>query len=132
MYMETTMTANKSKIAICADTTDANEAVSDRFARCQFYAVYNHTDLSFEFIENKAKDEMSGAGTKAAKQISTLGVEVALVPEVGPKAYSALEAFDIDVFQYQKGMSVRDAIYAYYAKELEVITGPNTNSKHGH
>jgi predicted Fe-Mo cluster-binding NifX family protein len=125
------MTVTKNMVSICADSTDENGFVSDRFARCNFYSVYNHEDLTFEFIENEAKDEMSGAGGKAAKQISSLGVQVALVPEVGPKAYAALEAFDIEVFQYQKGTSVRDAIYAYYAKQLKPITAPNTKSKHG-
>lgn len=125
------MTVTKNLIAICADAADENKSVSDRFARCNFYSVYNHEDLTFEFVENDAKEEMSGAGGKAAKQISSLGVEVALVPEVGPKAYAALEAFDIEVFQYLKGMSVRDAIYAYYANQLKPITAPNTTSKHG-
>ncbi len=125
------MTASKNVIAICANSANENDTVSDRFARCNFYAVYNHEDLSFEFVENSAKDEMSGAGGKAAKQISSLNCQVALVPEVGPKAYAALEAFDIEVFQYQKEMSVRDAIYAYYAKQLNPISAPNTNSKHG-
>lgn len=130
--MVITMTASKNMISICANSANENDLVSDRFARCEFYAVYNHQDLTFKFIANDAKDEMSGAGGKAAKQISTLGVEVALVPEVGPKAYAALEAFDIEVFQYQKGMTVRDAIYSYYEKNLNPITAPNTASKHGH
>jgi predicted Fe-Mo cluster-binding NifX family protein len=87
--------------------------------------------LSFTFFENLAKEEMSGAGGKAAKQIADLGVDVVLVPEVGPKAYDALEAFDVEVYRYGKNnYSVRDALYEFYENKLAKVTGSTTKGKH--
>ena len=118
MIMVKIMNTKHLKIAICANTKDPESDVSSRFARCEFYGIYNHEKLEFEFFNNEAKNEMSGAGGRAAKQISDLGVSAVLVPEIGPKAFTALEAFGIEIYRYDKVYSVRDAIYDYYEKKL--------------
>ena len=118
------------RIAICADSEDIEQAVSNRFARCNFYALYDFDSKTFSFTNNEAKKEMSGAGSKAAQVISELNAEVVLVPEVGPKAYTALNAFDIDVYSYQKGSSVKETVYQFYENKLEKVTGPTTKGKH--
>ena len=124
------MNIKHTRIAICANTEDPESNVSNRFARCEFYAVYNHETLEFDFEENKAKNEMSGAGAKAAKQIYDLGVTAVLVPEIGPKAYEALEAFEIEVYRYSQTYSVRDAIYDYYEKKLQRVLASTKSGKH--
>lgn len=124
------MQSKHTNIAICADSQDPTSNVSSRFARCEFYGVYNHKTLAFKFEENKAKNEMSRAGARAAKQIYDLGVTAVLVPEIGPKAFEALEAFDIEVYRYEKTYSVRDAIYDYYDKKLEKVTSSTKIGQH--
>jgi predicted Fe-Mo cluster-binding NifX family protein len=118
------------KIAICANDTNPESNVSSRFARCEYYALYNHETLDFTFHKNIAKDEMSGAGGKAAKQVSELGAEVVLVPEVGPKAFDALEAFEVGIYRYKKDYSVRDAIYDFYDKKLNEVLASTKKGKH--
>ncbi len=119
------------KIAVCADEQNTESIVSDRFARCNYYCVYDHEILDFSFIENLAKEEMSGAGVKAAKMISALGVKAILVPEVGPKAWDALEAFEIEVYKYNnKEYTVRDAVYEYYEKRLPKLFSSSRRGKH--
>ncbi len=118
------------KIVICADDTSPESTVSSRFARCEYYALYNHETLDFEFHKNQAKDEMSGAGGKAAKQIAELGAQVVLVPEIGPKAFKALEAFDVLIYRYKDSYSVRDALYDYYEKNLGRVLASTTKGKH--
>lgn len=124
------MNAKVTKIVICANNTNPESSVSNRFARCEYYALYNHETLEFTFHKNSAKDEMSGAGGKAAKQVSELGAEVVLVPEVGPKAFDALEAFDVEVYRYSEECSVRDAIYAFYEKKLDKVFASTKKGKH--
>lgn len=126
------MSVNKeSLIAICAEEENPESLVSSRFARCNYYTVYNHKTLDFTFFENTAKAEMSGAGGKAAKQIADLDVKVVLVPEVGPKAYTALEAFGVEIYQYsKKPQSVRDALYEYYENKLPKLTASSKEGKH--
>jgi len=125
------MSTNKTKIIICANDANAESMVSNRFARCNFYTLYNHEDLSFSFTENQAINEMSGAGGKAAKQIASLGAEVVLVPEIGPKAFDALEAFGIEIYRYgNKDYTVRDALYEYYENKLPKLLASTTRGKH--
>lgn len=124
------MDTRHKKIVISSSTNDADGLVSSRFARCEFYTLYDHNTLSFSYVENHAKDEMSGAGAKAAKQIAAMEATVVLVPEIGPKAYDALAAFDIEVFRYTKSCSVRDVIYDYYEQKLTKLTTSSTKGKH--
>ena len=124
------MNTKHTRIAICADTDNSNSDVSSRFARCEFYAVYNHETLEFDFEENNARNEMSGAGAKAAKQIYDLGVTAVLVPEIGPKAFEALTAFEIEIFRYSQTYSVRDAIYDYFEKNLQRVLVSTKSGKH--
>lgn len=124
------MDTKYSKIAICANDTNPESTVSSRFARCEYYAIYSRESLTFDFEKNTAKNEMSGAGGKAAKQISTLGVEAVLVPEVGPKAFDALEAFEIDIYRYKSEKTVRDIIYDFYEKKLDKVSSSTIKGKH--
>lgn len=122
--------AKYTKIVVCANDTNPESNVSNRFARCEYYVLYNHETLEFTFDKNTAKESMSGAGGKAAKQVSEMGAEVVLVPEVGPKAFDALEAFEVEVYRYNKEYSVRDAIYDFYDKKLQKVTTSTTKGKH--
>ena len=106
------------KIAICASDSNTESLVADRFARSDYFAVYNSEDLQFTFFDNPAKNEGSGAGGKAVKVLGDLDVEIVLVPELGPKAIDALKAFEIKSFQYKQGETVRDALYSYFEKKL--------------
>lgn len=124
------MDTKYTKIAICANDTNPESNVSNRFARCEYYALYDHETLTFTFHPNTAKNEMSGAGGKAAKQVSEIGAEVVLVPEIGPKAFDALEAFEIEVYRYKKEYSVRDAIYDFFDKKLEKVVTSTKQGKH--
>ena len=118
------------KIAICADTSDFEGKVADRFARCDYYAIYDHEKLHYEFLENKAKNESSGAGNKAAKILADLDVDCVLVPEIGPKAFDILNAFDIKAYRYQKNKTIRNVLYEYFDKQLALIDTPKPKGNH--
>lgn len=113
------------KIAICAKTTDELGLVASRFARAEFYIIYDNDNLTFTAIENPAINEGSGAGGKAVKALSDNDVEVVLGPEVGPKAFDALKAFEIKAFNLGDSVTVKDAIYAYYENKLVETTSPH-------
>lgn len=115
-------------IAVSATSNSPKAKTSDRFARCDCFALYRHENNSYEFIDNIAKEESGGAGAKAAKFLGDHDVNVVLVPEVGPKAYDALHAFDIAVYRYNLNDTVIDAIHEFYANKLPQLT---TATKHG-
>ncbi len=118
------------KVAICCNDTNPESNASDRFARCEVFAIYDHTTLEFSFHINTAKDEMSGAGAKAARVLQKLDVDVVLVPEIGPKAYEALEAMDIEVYRYTNKHTARDVLYEFYENKLGKVTGHTKQGKH--
>ncbi len=118
------------KIAICASDNNPESLVADRFARADYFAVYNSEDLQFSFFDNPAKKEGSGAGGKAAKILGDLDIEVVLVPELGPKAIDALNAFEIKSFQYKQGETVRAALYSYFEKKLPEMLDASVKGKH--
>ena len=106
------------KIAISSTGNTEQSIVSDRFARAEYFIIYDHDTLKFNTVLNPAKDEGSGAGGKAVKVLADLGVDVALVPELGPKALEALKTFEIRSYQYPREKNVREVLYMYFEKKL--------------
>lgn len=118
------------RIGICASNNKPESIVSDRFARANFYAIYDSETLKFSFYENPAKDEGSGAGGKAGKVLGDLNTDIVLVPELGPKAIDALRAFEIKSYQYKQGITVREALYEYFEKKLPELLESSVKGKH--
>lgn len=117
-------------VVICTETNSQDKPVSERFARTNYFCLYDRKLDSYTFYVNTAKEEMSGAGGKAVKQLSTYNTDVVLVPEIGPKAYDALNAFELKAFQYPKDSSVKEAIELFYKGELKEVSAPSTIGKH--
>lgn len=117
------------RIAVCAQEASEFSPVADRFARAEYFVIYDHSTLSFTPIENDAKDESGGAGGKAVKLLNTHNVDVVLSPEVGPKALEALKAFEIEAYNYKHATTIKDAIYLYFEHKLSPILVPH-DKKH--
>lgn len=118
------------RIGICASNETTDSLVADRFARAEFYAVYDSETLQFKFYNNTAKFEGSGAGGKAVKVLGDLEVEIVLVPELGPKAIDALKIFEIKSYQYEQGKTVREALYEFFEKKLPELLESSVKGKH--
>ncbi|MCD6482388.1 MAG: NifB/NifX family molybdenum-iron cluster-binding protein [Candidatus Izimaplasma sp.] len=118
------------KIAISSMENNEHSKVSDRFARSEYFIIYDHDSLSFTSVENTAKSAGSGAGGKAVKILGDLGVEVVLVPELGPKALEALQAFEIKSFQYPREKTVREVLYLYFEKKLPELFNSTSKGRH--
>jgi len=115
------------KIAVTSVGKTEQEPVSERFARCNYFVIYDSETLVFSAVENIAKEEGSGAGNKAVKILSDNDVSIVLGPKVGPNALEALEAFEIKIFDFKNAKTPQDAIYQYLGKELPPITTPIKN-----
>lgn len=118
------------RIVIPATSKDCSDLASNRFARCNYFAIYNKLTESCDWYENLAKGESSGAGNKAAKILGDLGADIVLVPEVGPKAYDMLRAFDIEVYKYDKEKTVKEVVKAFLNRELVKVVAPSVKGKH--
>ena len=116
------------KIAICSKTGSELSPVAARFARAEFFVIYDSKTLKFTSAENIANAESSGAGGKAVKILSDNDVDIVIGPEVGPKAFEALKAFEITAYNVGSALTVKDALYMYYEKKLVETTTPHAKS----
>ncbi|MBZ4683199.1 MAG: hypothetical protein PWP46_918 [Fusobacteriaceae bacterium] len=88
------------KIAVSAKAEGLNAKIDDRFGRAEYYVIFDTETKEVKTVENSAKNESAGAGGKAVKVLGDENVNVILAPEVGPKAITALKAFEIEAYLY--------------------------------
>ncbi|MCF7926261.1 MAG: NifB/NifX family molybdenum-iron cluster-binding protein [Candidatus Izimaplasma sp.] len=113
------------KIAICSTTNSFEALVSNRFARCNYFAIYDNKKLNYSFVENKAKNDTSGAAKKAVKILDNLNVSIVLVPKIGSKGINNLRALNISIYQYDTLMTIKEVLYEFFEKNLKQISQPN-------
>ena len=117
------------KIAVSAEGKDLDSEMSSVFGRCQVFVLADVEDgeiVDSESIENSAAGQSSGAGTAAAQLIGDEGVDVLLSGAIGPKAFSALEQWDIKIYKGEPG-TVEENIEKLCSDNLtkvESATGP--------
>jgi len=119
------------KIAICAVSEGLKSTVADRFGRADNFVIFDTETKEVVTIENTAKNEASGAGGSAVRLLDNNKVEIALIPELGPKAIDAVKAFGIEAYAYGESKTVEEAIKKYENKELEKLMTNTNEGKHG-
>lgn len=107
------------KIAVTAKNEGLKANIDDRFGRCQYFVIFDTESKSVETIENEAKNEGSGAGGKAVRALAQNKVDVVIAPELGPKAVTAIKAFEIKAYKKGAFEIVEEAIEACKAGKLE-------------
>ena len=118
-------------IGICAKGKELKSSLDDRFGRAENFIVYNTETSEFSSVENTARDEASGAGGIAVKILSKYNVEVILAPEIGPKAMTAINAFEMDAYNFGNCENVQDAIESYRNGNLKKFITSSTESHSG-
>lgn len=118
------------RIGISSDSIGLDAKVSERFGRTDYFVIVEDGKL-VKTIENEAKNEASGAGNMAVRLLSEEDVEIALVPELGPKAMTALKAFDIKAYSYDTASTVIEAVKAFEAGKLKEIKENTHEGHHG-
>lgn len=118
------------KVVVCAKNSNGLESeVDERFGRAEYYVVFDTETKDIKTIENSAKNEAQGAGGKAVSILNETGADAVIVPELGPKAVTALEAFEISAFQIDNSKSVDEAIKSFLNGNLQKM---NTSSVEEH
>ncbi len=98
------------RISVCAKSCGELSEVDERFGRCEYFVIFDTLINQFETIVNSAKEDASGAGSKAVAILSENGVDCAIVPELGPKAITAFEAFEIEAYKISNQKTVQEAL----------------------
>lgn len=119
------------KIAVCAKSTGMDAFADDRFGRAEYYVIVDMDKRICETLENTAKSETAGAGGSAVRLLSEADVDVLLVPELGPKAVDAVNAFEMKAYRYTDRVSVRELVEAFQAGQLEPVESNTAESHSG-
>lgn len=107
------------KIAVASKGEWLKAKIDDRFGRAEYFVIVDLENMEGTTIENTAKNESSGAGGKAVRLLANEGVEVLIAPELGPKAVTAIKAFEMKVYKKEGFEIVEDAVKGYQEGKLE-------------
>jgi predicted Fe-Mo cluster-binding NifX family protein len=113
------------RVAITATGPSPDSAVDPRFGRAAFFIAMDTDSGDWTVHDNfQNLNALQGAGIQAAQNVAALGVEAVVTGNVGPKAFTALEAAGIPVY-LASGGTVAEATAALRAGKLAAAAGAN-------
>lgn len=118
------------KIAVASKGNDLSSPVDPRLGRCPYIVIVDTTDMTAKGIKNIGALAGTGAGVAAAQLVADAGAEAVVAHIIGPKAFQAFIAGSITVYSGATG-TVKDAVEAIIAGELEELKEANANDKAG-
>lgn len=101
------------KIAIPSMGKDLNSSISRKLGRAPFIIIYDSTSGGYDFVENPGFKIQDGSGLKSAKLILQNNLDILLVEEIGPKAYSILMKENVEIHLLKSSRTVKSAIKEY-------------------
>ena len=119
------------KVIVTATAPELDAPVDRRFGRAAWFLVVDTESLDWQAHRNGALDAPSGAGSQAAQFVATHGAEVVVSGDFGPNAYTALSAAGIRMVLLGSAGTVREAVAAFSAGQLEEVSGPTGPGRHG-
>jgi len=113
------------KICITSTGKNLDAVVDQRFGRCQYFLIIDIDTMKLKSISNESTLASGGAGIQAAQIVTKEGVFSVITGNIGPNAFSILQAADIKVFTGAEG-TVKEVIEQYKQGRLKETGGPNT------
>ena len=116
------------KIAITSTGNTLDSKLDQRFGRCAYFLVVD--DDKVEAINNSSIAAGGGAGIAAAQSVIDNKANVLITGNVGPNAYSTLQAAGIEMYMAQNG-TISDILEQFKQGKLNRIGGANVGGHHG-
>ncbi len=110
------------KIAVPANGRDLSNPVADRFARAEFFIIYDDSTGNFDVLENSSLGS-HGAGPRVVQFLASQGVDVLIVPGMGQNAFGAMMAAGLRAYLAVPG-SVGENIELFKSGKLEEMRFP--------
>lgn len=110
------------KVAVAASGSDLKSKLADRFARAEYFIVYDTESGEYEVMKNDTV-EAHGAGPRVVQMIASYGVDAVIVPGMGRNAFDALMAAGVKAY-LGKPVSVEENIKMLMNGELEELKAP--------
>jgi predicted Fe-Mo cluster-binding NifX family protein len=113
------------KIALTAMGDGPDAILDTRFGRAEWFLIYDQETDAFEVIDNEENQgAVQGAGVQAAETVVRAGAQVLITGHCGPKAFRALNAADVTVYNTD-AETVAEALARFAAGMLEPANNAN-------
>ena len=113
------------KVAVTAQGADLTSPIDPRFGRAKYFVVVDSdTGQSSTHDNTQNLNAAQGAGIQAGQNVVNLGVEAVITGNVGPKAFSALQAGNVKVYLIKTG-TVKEALEKFRTGQLECVSSAN-------
>lgn len=107
------------KLAITSEGDTLQSSLDPRFGRAKFFVVMDTETGAAVAVSNAVNlNAAQGAGIQAGKKIVELGITSLITGHVGPKAFSTLQAGNVEIYTGATG-TVADALEQLKAGKLQ-------------
>jgi len=118
------------KICVSSTGKDLDAGVDQRFGRCQYFLIVDTETMKVKTISNESTLSSGGAGIQAAQIVAKEGIDSVISGNIGPNAFSILQAAGIKVYTGAEG-TIKDAIENYKKGKLKQTGSANVESHSG-
>ncbi|MFP4545485.1 MAG: NifB/NifX family molybdenum-iron cluster-binding protein [Methanomassiliicoccales archaeon] len=111
------------KICVTSTGDDMNSELDPRFGRSAYFIVVDTESMEFNAVANESAVAAGGAGIQAAQAVADMGVQAVLTGNVGPNAFSTLDAAGVTVYTGLSG-TVKEAVERFKSGDVEETQSP--------
>ncbi len=113
MQQDNDQRGDRMKVAITTQGQTIDAGTDPRFGRAAGFIIYDLETDEFVYKDNSVNLESAqGAGIQTAKNIIDSGAQTVITGNVGPKAFTTLQAAGVEIFLCSEP-TVKEAIAAY-------------------
>ena len=119
------------KVCITSTGPGLDSEMDPRFGRCQYFLFVDLETLGCEAVENPNIGAAGGAGIQSAQLVANKGVEALITGQVGPNAFTTLQAAGIKILTGASG-KVREVLEKYQKGQISSSAqGPTVRAHFG-
>lgn len=119
------------KVCITSTGPGLDSEMDPRFGRCQYFLFVDLETLGCEAVENPNIGAAGGAGIQSAQLVANKGVEALITGQVGPNAFTTLQAAGIKILTGASG-KVREVLDKYQKGQISSSAqGPTVQAHFG-
>ncbi len=118
------------KVVVTAQGSGLEAMSSPIFGRCPVFVFVDTETMETESVTNPGAGAGGGAGIQAAQLVVERGAKAVLSHNLGPNAFSVLQAAGVRAYRIRPG-TVRRAVEAFVAGELPDMGGANVGAHSG-
>ena len=116
------------KVLITAQGDTMDAPVEQKFGRAPWFIIVDLATEDWQAFDNRPAIEIGGdLGVQAGRQAASLGADLVVTGDVGPKAHRMLTAAGLSVCRIDDGLTVREAFTRLVRRGLASIQSPTVD-----